>query len=1201
MDSFLYCVFLLSISLSETRYHLFKSFSGAYSDYDCLYLVGHSNKAAVLESTISYCIRATGRIRTSHEPNCYDGTPYSFKDLKQRDIQSDQLFDWYASIDVIEQYQSYIDSRSNYDGETTFCNCSGRAFGQFCEYSFILENTNPKVTSLSSLLLMTYRYKINTYKYLDKLNKIINATCYQQCPDMINKTKVKCLDWREVCDGKIDCWDAIDESSMCFELERNHCNNELEYRCRMGTCISKSFAFDIYPDCMDDSDEVDTGPVARSYYGCILLSTIECEEHFCGRAQFSCNDGQCLRNYFQYFDTNFDNSPCFNLHDESFWTDMFYLNNLTRVNNDDCLLYTMCKFGFHRIHKNVECVEPLINEDAYLIKCYSRLVKLPTYNFFAYPSVQFLYNITNATFLSVIPDYICYDEIVCNGKFQPNMYINGLSCNEYHYFNMSKNSSSWGSLFNNMQNLFSICSSFLRTDYDVAELFSCSTANNFTCISKERLLDGYVDCYNGIDENVNVDGLNVCNMSLSSRFQCKTIANQCIPRIFVKNGKYECVDGSDEKDMISCTSDDEQGCDWLRDGDLKVTSKYLFGRLCDRFIDIIEDNNGMTDETDCDYWSCHTTYTNCDKRWNCPNAVDEINCLHKRPGVPTCFQDEHRCVQNDYGNMTCYNYMLAGHGINNCLGNIDERAIGYCHAQYPLIVHKRFHCRNSTICLEPKQLCNCVYDCPLHDDEELLCSWLLEHPCSVGQFTCMDGLRRLNRFRCDGFKSCNGEATEDEWFCEIGDYQFAMYNKLPDIPEKRSLLPSNINVDMDEVYYGWHCNRGLVLHNKLQYKDSCMSPPSYYGDHCEYQRKRLSIIFQLAAPYYLNKPSVVIKLIFFLLSNVTTFKIIDYEYIVHMPYVFSTKKYLLYMLYPKLSAINTITEPSFVCIDAYLVTPASVQYVYTWFYTLKFQFLPVQRLAIKLVLAPEFRTCRNVLNCIHGVYIMSSNDNSACFCKCDSGWTGRRCDTKTVICKSFCRERSHCIDFGDRPLCICALNRIGSRCQIQLNNTCDKVNFSCSNNGKCVGISDERKSLISHKYVCLCDEKYRGSRCENTSPTLTISINITTPLKTNSVAVVYFCYIKEGDEYNNGIKTMTCDRLFFQDIMVSKLPTVYATHASNCITEISWQTYLLLISCFISFIPQLATHTIFIVPSKMYTAELENVLQRLYKSLWIYE
>ncbi|CAF1456409.1 unnamed protein product, partial [Didymodactylos carnosus] len=139
---------------------------------------------------------------------------------------------------------------------------------------------------------------VNQARKWTGIRRTINATCYQQCPDMINKIKVECLDWREVCDGKIDCWHAIDESSMCFELERNHCDNELEYRCRMGTCISKSFGFDIYPDCMDDSDEVDTKVVTRRYSVRMFSSTIECGEHFCGHAQFSCNDGQCLRNYF---------------------------------------------------------------------------------------------------------------------------------------------------------------------------------------------------------------------------------------------------------------------------------------------------------------------------------------------------------------------------------------------------------------------------------------------------------------------------------------------------------------------------------------------------------------------------------------------------------------------------------------------------------------------------------------------------------------------------------------------------------------------------------------------------------------------------------------------------------------------------------------------------------------------------------------
>ncbi|CAF5025957.1 unnamed protein product, partial [Rotaria sp. Silwood1] len=64
-----------------------------------------------------------------------------------------------------------------------------------------------------------------------------------------------CLDWREICDGKLDCLDGEDEEN-CFELEVNECD-ENEYRCQNGQYIPKTFFHDNYynPDCLDRTDE----------------------------------------------------------------------------------------------------------------------------------------------------------------------------------------------------------------------------------------------------------------------------------------------------------------------------------------------------------------------------------------------------------------------------------------------------------------------------------------------------------------------------------------------------------------------------------------------------------------------------------------------------------------------------------------------------------------------------------------------------------------------------------------------------------------------------------------------------------------------------------------------------------------------------------------------------------------------------------
>ena len=49
-----------------------------------------------------------------------------------------------------------------------------------------------------------------------------------------------CLDWREICDGKIDCLDDGADERNCDELDSNECTKD-EYRCRNGFCVPNDF------------------------------------------------------------------------------------------------------------------------------------------------------------------------------------------------------------------------------------------------------------------------------------------------------------------------------------------------------------------------------------------------------------------------------------------------------------------------------------------------------------------------------------------------------------------------------------------------------------------------------------------------------------------------------------------------------------------------------------------------------------------------------------------------------------------------------------------------------------------------------------------------------------------------------------------------------------------------------------------------
>ncbi|CAF4819330.1 unnamed protein product, partial [Rotaria sp. Silwood2] len=66
-----------------------------------------------------------------------------------------------------------------------------------------------------------------------------------------------CLDWTEICDGKVDCLDGGLDEQNCWQLEVNDCEDN-EYRCTNGQCIPYTFFLDeeAMPDCLDGTDEI---------------------------------------------------------------------------------------------------------------------------------------------------------------------------------------------------------------------------------------------------------------------------------------------------------------------------------------------------------------------------------------------------------------------------------------------------------------------------------------------------------------------------------------------------------------------------------------------------------------------------------------------------------------------------------------------------------------------------------------------------------------------------------------------------------------------------------------------------------------------------------------------------------------------------------------------------------------------------------
>ncbi|CAF3828814.1 unnamed protein product, partial [Rotaria sp. Silwood1] len=303
-------------------------------------------------------------------------------------------------------------------------------------------------------------------------------------------------------------------------------------------------------------------------------------------------------------------------------------------------------------------------------------------------------------------------------------------------------------------------------------LFHCP--NSSKCISRHRIQDDSLDCFNGEDEIF--DG--ICDQ-LPHRFRCN-IDQQCLPRRFLMDFRPQCKDGSDEAFGFRCTKPLSQNCDILA-GRQDTNKEIAFAIICNGIQELRSNFKGDdTDETDC---------------------------------------------------------------------------------------------KNASICISPFQICDCRRDCPFNDDEERpLCPWNNSSCLSI-YFPCTDvvpeeGILINSIYRCDGETDCiNGE---DEWLCDLIDQSesrtFTSKNLLDFVP----ILPKNNQIQPPQsVWLSWYCNRGILVKSTIQDKEfKCLCPPAYYGDRCEYQRKRLNVILELRASTMIERTSV-FKLLIFLVQKST--------------------------------------------------------------------------------------------------------------------------------------------------------------------------------------------------------------------------------------------------------------------------------------------------------------------------------------------
>ncbi|CAF3766193.1 unnamed protein product [Rotaria sp. Silwood1] len=543
-----------------------------------------------------------------------------------------------------------------------------------------------------------------------------------------------------------------DDELYCEQIETNICD-ENEFRCRNGLCINRQFLFDGQGDCTDLTDEQSL-LVIKKYHNfehCFEQATFDCDEHWCGREMISCGDGECIpwnQRFWNGFDCSNFYTHVYNCELEE--RDAKSINfsitdnygrctmNITEfnANNDPCLLMIKCAVT---LHPSCQSIGMFFTEgkDAYAYACElcqnRTLVDYASGTTFLSPFIRAYYTpkqfeIYSPDFFSKMkvrqPGLLCViGEHMCRGI---KVIHNGSTCFQYNdIFEQSYPFSPYDYLF---------CQSVNHSvTYCVSTTFFYRCQTSGECISKHRLFDGFVDCFDASDEN-NTEALNsLLPLFMKDRYNCTIDGNSSntVMRHFLGDGTSACWHGTDEMSLSinwqqqQCFKSDDFACSLLRDlyqttNEGQSKNILRFTSLCDSFWDL---RNG-SDEIDCSEWICESGWIKqqsnlsqwsgncinpewkCNKIWDYTDGSDEYDCNRtKSYPIPDCLLlDSNKIIPLNATNT------MAGNGIVECSGGIDERVTFPCNDGFPL--NERFLCNDQITCLKPMDLCNHNIDCP---------------------------------------------------------------------------------------------------------------------------------------------------------------------------------------------------------------------------------------------------------------------------------------------------------------------------------------------------------------------------------------------------------------------------------------------------------------------------------------------------------
>ncbi|CAF1142600.1 unnamed protein product [Adineta ricciae] len=1083
------------------------------TQHDCLQAAARVEDKYDIRQIISYCIddwpSKFNITDTGLDPK------FNFSQLSKRNVTTEQLYLWSAPIDLIEEYQLYLNQLPNSDrtllASKLFYNCTLPYFGSKCQYKLITTYVN--YTSFNEVVYDYYFF--NRYKPTE-------FTCYSHL-ECDRGPSPACLDWTEICDGKIDCFnDGVDEKD-CWQLKMHQCG-ENEFRCSYGQCVPVAFVFDnpFTPDCLDRSDEIHAS-----------LEYLEKFEFVTNEPIFKFEDVSCRWLYnTRSSSTPFLSSSCLYeremllskamfsikpnlLHDEC-WTAMKCI-----IQMPDSLLPTLANyFQPPRTNCTMLCRNGFC--DAMVQKHCPDVMYVPAYPIFnGHGYIGYAKTETNYRQHPLKPTYICFDSsrfhIPNDGK---TLFISdNRTCrlyedaivNSYYRFEVR-----W------LQRYVLLAERWLnrvaRPNYNASSIFSESStyqcANSEKRILKTQVLDGISDCYYADDENSSKLQDTHFMKQLPNAFKCPG-TDQYVPARQVNDG-YKC----------DCQTSDNTFCADEMSDRFYFRKKISFQTICDNEEHLLwrpTNDSQETDETNCEYWPLVHVYNRCDGFWHFPNGSDEVDCDPLLISLLNCSKNSHICISIQTKSLTCLPIEKANDGVIDCIGAADEPS--FCDRRYQTYGSSPFYCsaNKESSCIQGNSLCNGIFDCPDGEDENACSRDDVKYP------TVESGICTLN-YRLHGSVFAK---VLCRLFYNTGKRSEAYFtfDSNSNTPKQPLFYKSDIAEILPSYrpekfrFYQQRCHRGFPLQISFNKdtnltRDVCLCPPSFYGNTCQYQNQRISITLQFRAPS--NSSETPFLFVVSLIDDSDERLIHSFHQFTYLFAKNCQRKFNLYLLYstrPK----NMHRQYS---IQIHIYEQITLNYRGSFLKSVNYTFLPVHRLAFQLDIPHSndiIETCVDQ-QCLHGKCIKYFNDlNRTSFCQCYEGWSGRYCH---IQYKCLCSSRSLCLGkiANNRSLCVCPITKIGPRCLIP-----DYICQSqpCMNGGTCVR-TDEADLSPDNRFICICPKNFFGVRCELARTKLLISYD-----ESLDPHLVIFIHFIEVQINNFPIRTTTFKRILLGQNFIS--------------------------------------------------------------------